>query len=526
MRNWSILKNNWDILIIFISYFFLVILIFPYFQFKILGDEISYINIAHAYALGHWANAINGYWSPMYSWLMVPFLIIFGFKPIYGVYISKFISIFIGLFTIFCVRRMSQKLDINKNIERILLFVLVPSITFFVLLYNTPDLLLASLLILYLSILFQRNYADNLKYAVLCGIIGALAFFTKSFAFPFFIITFILFNLIFYFRIKIQIQRKNILKGSILGLTIFLLISGLWIGVIDEKYDKPTISTSGEYNQALVGPEYKVNIMDTGISPIYYKGLIEPPNEDTISIWDEFSYMNLDKWNPFGSWQNMNYELNLIVANIVYSFNITESYLPIAIILLISMVVVAFSKSIKKTSRNNLKYLLLTIFVYTGGYCLITPEWRYLWFIFLLLMISGFYIIDLLNKNNVITVKTRNIMLIFLICTLIFQPILEINYFVNQKDNSYYLSNSLQKEFNINGNLASNSWSTLEIAYYLNSKFYGNITTDNSTLLNQELMKFNIDYYFSWNSTSNYNLSNYHEITNNKIDGLKIYSRK
>ncbi len=89
----SFLNNNWDIITILIVYSILALLLLKFFQYKIAGDEISYINIAHAYASGHWQNAINGYWSPLYSWLMVPFLIIFGFKPIYGVYISKILSV-------------------------------------------------------------------------------------------------------------------------------------------------------------------------------------------------------------------------------------------------------------------------------------------------------------------------------------------------------------------------------------------------------------------------------------------------
>lgn len=51
-------------------------------------------------------------------------------------------------------------------------------------------------------------------------------------------------------------KKKNILKNLVLGLSIFFVIIGLWAGVISEKYGKLTISTSGEYNQAVKGPEY------------------------------------------------------------------------------------------------------------------------------------------------------------------------------------------------------------------------------------------------------------------------------
>ena len=521
------LKDNWDIITVLIIYSILAGFLIHYFQFKIAGDEISYIDIAHAYAVGHWYNAVNGYWSPLYSWLMAPFIYIFGYKPLYGVYISKILSIIIGFFTILSVRRLSRTFRLDRTVERVLLIALVPSVIFFALLYNTPDLLLVLLLVLYLSIIYDPEYSSNPYYGLLCGLIGALAYFTKSFAFPFFLVHFILFNLIFYSKSELKIEKKKIFKGLLLGLVIFFVLSGLWVGVISEKYHRLTISTAGEYNQALVGPEYKVNIMDTGSSPIYYMGLIKPPNNDSVSIWDEFSYMGLNKWSPFASWNNMEYEIKLIFANIVYSFNIIESYMSAAVVILFFMLLLIFRFDIEKTAKNNLKYLILTIFIYVGGYCVITPEWRYLWLIFVLLMVSGFYMIDNINKSNLINLRLRNILLILFFFTLILQPVIEIDHFAEQSDNSYNLSILLQNEYNIHGNLASNEYSQMTtISYYLNSKYYGiPKATNNSTQLENELEANNINYYFLLNSNVSYNFSNYHEITNGKIDGLKIYSR-
>ena len=101
----SFLNNNWDIIVVLIIYTIIAVFSLKYFQYKIAGDEISYINIAHAYVIGDWRNAINGYWSPLFSWLMTPFLLLFGFKPLFGVYVSKILSIIIGLFTIISIRR-------------------------------------------------------------------------------------------------------------------------------------------------------------------------------------------------------------------------------------------------------------------------------------------------------------------------------------------------------------------------------------------------------------------------------------
>lgn len=522
----AFLKKNWDIITISIIYLFLSFFLFRFFQYNIAGDEISYIDIARAYSLGHWENAINGYWSPLYSWLMVPFLFIVGFKPLYGVYISKLLSIVIGFFTILAVRRLGIIFGLEKTVLRVFLASLILPIVFYALFYQTPDLLLVLFLTLYLSLIYNPSYQTKLSYGILCGITGALAYFTKSFAFPFFLIHFVFSNVLFYSK-SITIQKKIILKNLMLGLTIFFVLSGLWIGTISTKYDKLTLSTAGEYNQALVGPEYKDNTFDHGISPIYSIGLIQPPNNDTTSIWGDLSYFKMDKWSPFDSWNNFKYEIELIISNIIYTFNIVESFMVVAIIILIAMIFMLTSSKIDDKTKSRLKYMLITIFIYVGGYCLIVPEWRYLWFIFVLLSISSFIIIDSSHKNQLITISIRNIFLIFLFCSFVFQPALEMSHFANQKDVKYGISENLELNYNVHGNFASDEWDgALTIAYYLNSKYYGGTKkTDNATLINQELINNNIDYYFVWNKSKVQTLNNYHVILNDTVDGLVVYKR-
>ena len=198
MKKLSILRDIWDIVTVLIIYSILAVFSVQYYKYKIGGDEISYINIAHAYVLGHWGNAINGYWSPLFSWLMTLFMLLLGFKPLYGVYISKTVSIIIGFFTILSIRKLSHTFNLDKLVERTLLFASIPSMVFFSLIYNTPDLLLVCLLIYYLNVIFDSNYSNNLINGVICGIVGSAAYLTKSFAFPFFLFHYILFNLIYY----------------------------------------------------------------------------------------------------------------------------------------------------------------------------------------------------------------------------------------------------------------------------------------------------------------------------------------
>ncbi|UTB33256.1 MAG: hypothetical protein NKF70_03005 [Methanobacterium sp. ERen5] len=522
----SFIKKNWDIITILIIYMSISVILFKFFQYKIAGDEISYIDIARAYAAGHWENAINGYWSPLYSWLMAPFLFIIGFKPLYGVYISRILAIIIGFFVLLSVRRLGNVFNIDGTILRLFMASLILPVVLYVFLYPTPDILLVLMLTLYLSLIYDESYRTKLSYGILCGVIGALAYFTKSFAFPFFLVHFVLSNVLFYYK-SVNFEKKIILKNLLLGLTIFFVFSGLWIGTISTKYDKLTFSTAGEYNQALVGPEYKDNTFDKGISPIYSIGLIQPPNNDTTSIWGDLSYFKMNKWSPFASWKDFSYEIELIISNIIYTFNIVESFMFIAIIILIAMIFMTISSKIDKKTKNKLNYILITMLIYIGGYWLIIPEWRYLWIIFILLTMSSFIIIDSLHKNHLISIHVRNIFLIFLFCSFIFQPALELSYFANQNFLDYNISKNLELNYNAHGNFASDNWDGASgIAYYLNSKYFGGTKkTNNTTLIDQELVNNNIDYYFVWNNPKILLLKDYHEILNDTKNNLVIYKR-
>src|SRR5579863_2263928 len=41
-------------------------------RLQISHDGVGYLDVADNYARGAWSAAINGYWSPLYSWLLAP----------------------------------------------------------------------------------------------------------------------------------------------------------------------------------------------------------------------------------------------------------------------------------------------------------------------------------------------------------------------------------------------------------------------------------------------------------------------
>ncbi|HML06222.1 MAG TPA: hypothetical protein VK426_10650 [Methanobacterium sp.] len=521
----NFIKKNLDLILILLIYSLLALFSIRYYVY-IGGDEISYINIAHGYAIGDFGDAINGYWSPLYSWLMAPFFLS-GFTPLYGTLASKTLSLIIGFFTIISVKLLLNTLKTSETTQRAVLISLIPVVLYFTLMYNTPDLLVVFLLIIYFSIVFKSNYSDKLTYGFLCGFIGALAYLSKSYAFPFFLAHFMLFNLIYYFKDVNSFKKKNILKNLILGLSVFFVISGVWAGIISEKYDKLTISTSGEINHDLIGPEYNLYSMKYIDHPVYRDGLLKPPNKLSNSIWDDMSYLKMKEWGAFDSLSSFNHQISIFWLNIIYAIQIIESFFPIAAILVIAMLIFIWKSKSNKIAKEKLVYLLITMFIYTIGYCFIAIEWRYLWLIFIILIVASFYLVDNLYTSKTISSKIRNVLLIILMISFIIQPISETIIFSNSENYYYDLSNTLKNNYGIHGNIASDSWGdTLTISYYLETKYYGQPKKYyNSNDLQIELENNDIDYYFVGDSNNTVTLSDYKEITNGKINGLMIYKK-
>jgi hypothetical protein len=509
------LKPNLVFATALLSYIILAILLFKYYQYIITTDGVSYISIANEYAIGDFSDAINGYWSPLFSWLLAPFLS-FGTTKMYLIHSGRILSLIIGFFTLIGVKFLFSKFITNKNIKNIAIFSMVPVVLYFALYLITPDLLIACVLLFYFGLIFDPKYSFHLRNGFACGFLGALAYFSKTFAFVFFIFHFIIFNIFFYFKAVDDEKKKKVKRNLILGLTVFLALSGIWIGLISDKYDKVTIGTSGTYNQAFVGPDSQGHPLN---------GLIVPPNKNAVSGWEDPSYFNIKPWNPLGSIKSIIFELNIIWNNIIKTSTKFLSFSILSLFILLAALIFVLKYKKDEVSKRNLMYLLVTIFIYSGGYCLIFVDTRYLWVISILIFLLGVYLFEVLFKNGLIKSKIRNILLILLILSTFIMPVTELNDNINVDENIHNISYDLQYNYHVHGNLASkNEWVlSLILTYYLDGKYYGQTKNDsNLNELETELKNNNIDYYLVWGKSNQTDLP-YQEITGGKIDILKVY---
>jgi len=510
--------SDYRLFIVLIIYLILGIFLFRYYQYQINYDGIQYITIAKSYMTGNFNVSINDYWSPLISWLLTPFLL-FAKTPLAALQLAKILSLIIGFFTIIGIRQLSYRFEMDEIIRTVVLFIMVPVVLYFALSVITPDLLMVCVLVYYLTIIFNLDYPNKLSNGVLCGILGALAYFTKSYGFTFFIVSFFILNLFQYFHDSDRFRRKNVIKNFVLGFAIFLMISGIWIGLISSKDEKLTIGTAGEINYIFVGPKYQ------GSNP-FTQGIIKPGQNNP-------NFVN-KLWSPFSSLSNFKYQLHLIWNNTNKIGGILYKFSYISLLIILTYIIMCIQPPRNLITKNEILYPLITILITAGGYVFIVVEERYIWLIYVLLVLMGGYLINLVFKTDFFTkekyvnIKKTVVLLAFafLFITMPFNYLVQN---ISTGEDVYNLSNTLN-HYGIVGNIAGNDRydDMVNLNYYLNTTFYGQAENNiSASELISELKNNGIDYYFVWdNSNQSSYLKGYDEITNGTIPDLKVYSLK
>ncbi|MBI4698019.1 MAG: glycosyltransferase family 39 protein [Nitrospirae bacterium] len=499
-----------------------------------------YINIAEKYLRGEFNDAINGYWGPLLSWLIIPFLY-FGSSHVFAI---NTLDLIVGLLIITGVWFLSQRFEITEKMKSVILVAVLP-VVLFILLIELFDALLLCLLIYYLGIIFKNEYPCKIRYAVFCGILGALSYFTKSFAFPFFIVHFIFFNIAHYMRNTIKEDKQKVLRNAVIGMAIFLIISSPWIFMISKKYDHFTISNMGKGNFANKAPGTPQTGYEFG-GPAFHEGFFAPPNKTAISAWEDLSYIweGRKSWSPLNSADNFIYFTKHCLKNIIDSLLIYQTYSRLSAAIVIAYILLLIVKPFsRQILRGDMLYPFFTLVLYTGGLVPFHFEVRYLWIANILLLLMGGYTVDLLFKSDFFNSNLRkNVLIVFFALSFMVTPLK--SFIQAGKDNinkdMHVLGTTLKNKYNFKGNIASNkelqqvfvndSWhKTFRIAYWLNSKYFGQARQGiRDEELESEFKKYDIDYYFFWGASESIPgfLYQYEEITGDDVPDLKIFSLK
>lgn len=516
------IKTNFFVIFITIFFYLLFeLFLLSYEKYQINPDILSYISISQSFSKLNFHDAVNSYWGPMTSWLLIPFISA-SIDPLLSVKIINCLCSIAILIVLY-------KTSIHLNIKYYLNFIMLIGISFYLLsfaTYDTPDLLFAFFVLAtwYTTIKLYSN--PGYKNATIVGLLGSCCYFTKSYGLPL-IIVFLIINCLY------TIVRRNfsLLSQLLISVFVFTLISVSWILCLSEKYNTFTYGTSGSYNYSLVGPNTTGHTMFT-------TALMPPPTEQAKSSWEDPSLFQYKSWSPLKSKYDMLHQLSIIKINVITIF---KYHLPVVLTLsfVLSLIVLR-----KECVSPVILMSIILVSTYLGGYSLIFSLPRYLIPVPPILMFIVVYLLNKLSEIGTKFWKLSCLLLTLVVSSLSFVPS-SLDYLRVQTEHQegieyYQLANRISQT-RINGNIASNknwesphlNWvNTLFIAYYLPIKYFGYdsvIKDESSEAIYKHLKEKNINYYFLWGENSHQLLNNKYKLIGrfedpyNRLPLLSIY---
>jgi len=287
-------------------------------------DTLSYINIGELYASGKLNLAINGCWSPLYSWI-IALLSLVHVPPLATCYVLNFVSAA-------CCFNYLLKLS-SRYLTYLPLQLLFYAFILFYLLNQalsalTPDLLATAIGCYFLWLLIADDFMHSRQKQVLAGIVGAFFYFSKSYNFLF-VTGFLLLLLLISFTGTFKVSARKQRVAYLITLLVFLMVSTLWIIPLSKHENAITFSTSGPYVYHMVHPD---NIDHPASSRI-----IAPPFPEAYSAWiDPVHHLDSMRWSPFQSKRFFDHQLVLVGSSFKEWIRILDAhYLKIAIIVFI-----------------------------------------------------------------------------------------------------------------------------------------------------------------------------------------------
>jgi len=511
----SLIKFDWTLLLVVIIFLIIASNILPRFLDNIKPDGFSYFSITQKYLDHDFKNALNGYWGPLYSWLLIPFVLT-GIKVPMA---AKILSVLIGIIVIIESNYLIKILKINQRLRVISLSLIAVNVLYFAFIVVTPDLLFVCLSLGYLNIILAPSYSSSRTVGFACGIMGALLYLAKTYGLPFFAVHFFVINLILFISNKNKSHRAGIRFNYMTGMIIFLLISVPWILLISHKYGYLTIGTAAKFNHNLVGP----NALNF---PMHSAGLLAPPNSSAISVWEDISNVYMPSWSALTSTSNFIHQIVIIRDNITRAITLFSQNSIFFLFILAGSVIYLIKKG-RQFLHDKIFLILVTMLILISGYLLILFEYRYLWLCNILLLISGFKLLEIIFQKKSFKQITKVLIITIFAVSFLIQPIIKLRC----ASSIYYHIAKINNEISpleIKGRIASDkNWhDCLWLAYFNNWKYYGEKGNLSELKFKSQLEKYKIDYFIIWEMKgSNFEFikENYYEITNGTIDEFKIY---
>jgi hypothetical protein len=446
-------------------------------------DLLAYVSIAKGYAAGHLTQAINGCWSPLGSWLLVPFLWA-GVDPLIG---YRIIHLLIGGLALVGVSMLSRRFEMTDEVRMVVILVAALLLLVF---YYVPDLLFCTSLVFYLHQIMAPDYSARPRRGLACGALGALGYLSKSYGLPIFLLHFTLANLLH------RLRGGSVLRSYSAGVLTFALLVGPWIGALSVKYGHFTTNTVGGYTYAVSGPGYPAH-------PTFFEGFIAPPHDAAISAWEDPSLLPVRTWSPFGSLGNFKHQIKLTLeacSNLLKSYN-GFSCLWVAILLFYLVRCIPLRPGL----RSDAAIPLMTVLIFPIGYLAVQIDpylGRYVWINAILFLMMGGHAVHFLSQRADLGRARNALMVAVLAGSFLPGLVWKANGYVTVAQEERAAAVAMGREVQLpDSRIASNTkvHKSTYLSYCVGGSYYGAAAPGTcDAALRASLAEHQIDYYIYW----------------------------
>ena len=227
------------------------------------ADGIAYVEIGEAYVRGDWSSAINGYWSPLYSWLLGVTLHWINPSPFWEfgtVHLLNFLIYFLSLLSFeFFTRELNRynqdqwasnasTRDAPLTLPAWTLFgyslFLASSIRLINLKSVSPDMIVSAVVFIAAGLLFRSlRTPTNLAPLILLGLTLGIGYLAKTAMFP---IAFIFIGVVSCRKAPVKIFFARLL----VVIVAFLFVSLPFIAMLSLSKGRLTFGDTGRLNYA------------------------------------------------------------------------------------------------------------------------------------------------------------------------------------------------------------------------------------------------------------------------------------
>ncbi len=507
-----------SILFGYVLFVVLGVLILPAYVHTLNNDAISYISIAMKYVGGHTAEAINPYWSPMYSWLIAG-LILLGIP---GLYAAKIVSLVAGFGSLVVFCDLCRYFRIDRPLSLILPSAVALLLLYFVTYVITPDLLLVFFLLMYLRLLFEPNIGSRPWHGVVIGIIASLAYLSKTIALPLIIIHSTV-TLTYLFFSGSTSQRRRLIIHHSIALFVFMSLALAWALQISAKHGSFTFGENARVIHSTLGPQMADRV------PFNVDGLFAPPDEYSTSVWDDPTKIAREDWSPFQSKANFFEQLRAMALNAESMLTATLFPFHVSLYVILALfLVLCFSQGISVAERRKAIILSSLWMIMFAIYIPFMAELRYFWIVLVLSVAMGAELLTTFFVVTKVTVFQRWLATVPFMMSFLEYPFLHMCIEYHHGDAFYEIAQQANAQTTFVGkNIASDHWKKGHFfSYYVGGKYFGlpKNASESVVLLDRELLNQKIDYYIVW-QTKPIGLTHYREVLDASLKQVTVFKR-